>query len=196
MTGLVGLVIVLGFGAACDEASAQRRRDSLAPVSCFEHADNAQLAEQSAIQLCAGVPSDAPGRCYAAGVDTYHELATQKLLRLCTAATSLQPLDCYAGLSAEGQLTEDQIVSYCTTTCPESPPPPQASNPACLQQALDRTELALQQAGELCQASSSAGPVDCYLAGEALHTISDSSLVQLCAEVVRCQYYYTTTPGY
>ncbi len=192
-TGLAGLVVVLFLA---HDASAQVRRDSLGPVRCFELVDAAQLAEQSAISLCAGAISEAPGRCYAVGIDEFHELSSQKVQQLCVAATSLEPLECYGRLSTEGVLTEDQIISYCATTCPVSPPPPQSSDPACLQEALDRTDLSLQSAGELCADSSSAGPVACYVAGDAIETLADTQLIQLCAEQVRCQYYNSSASPY
>ena len=186
----VVVIALLVAGAACKrQAVAQVMRDPLGPVQCFEIVDAKQLSEQSGIELCTAALSDAPGRCYAQAVDEFHELSTQKILQLCSRATSTEPVACYARLAATGVLTEDQMIAYCTTTCALGPPPPEASNAACLSEAMSRTNLSLQLAGELCDRAASAGPVQCLLAGQDLHKIADSSLITLCAESRRCQYY-------
>lgn len=143
----------------------------------------------SGIQLCAGALSDAPGRCYSESVDRFHELSDAKVLQLCTGATSTEPARCYAALRARGTYTEDQMVTYCATRCAIAPPPPQVSDPACLNQAITRTNLALQAAGQLCLGASSTGPVECFLAGQRIHKLADSTLVFMCAESTGCQYY-------
>lgn len=186
--GLVSGFLFLGAGCK-REASPQVVQDPLGPIRCFQIADSRQLAEQSAVELCTAALSEAPGLCYAGALDRFHELSTQKILQLCNRATSTEPLECYAHLDSLGQLTEDQIIAYCATSCALGPPPPEASHPACLAAATTQTDLSLQSAGELCLLSSSAGPVRCFLAGQDLHKIADSTLVTLCAESRRCQYY-------
>lgn len=200
--GAVG-ALVLAVGTSCRGAEAQQvTRDPLGPIRCFQRADDVELAEESAVSLCAGAINDAPGACYARGVDQFPTVATQKIQTLCTAATSLEPIECFTALDAQEVLTEDQMVAYCATTCPVSPPPPQAASAACLDLAIEETDLSLQHAGELCVGSSSAGPVQCYLTGEAENPeLSETSLIQLCAERVGCQILYqpgapTTAPGY
>ena len=182
-------MLLLACAAACRRSAvAQTTRDPYGPVRCFVIADRAQLSGQSAIELCAGALSDAPGACFASGLDRAHELSSQKLQALCTGATSLEPLDCYEHLHDTGKLTEDQIIDYCAPFCPLGPAPPQASNPDCLSDAMDRTNLALQTAAELCAGASSAGPVYCFLAGLDVHKIADSNLVKMCRERLQCQY--------
>lgn len=198
MTKAVPALLFALVAASCQrEAAAQQavERDPLGPVRCFTITTDRQLSEQSAIQLCAGMPNDAPGRCYSLGLDEAPGLSSQQLQQLCSAASDVDPLRCYQRLDAEGSLTDQQIIDYCRTTCPVGPPPPQASSPACLASALRDTQLALQTAGELCVNSSSAGPVACYLAGEDLQTLTDSQLVQLCAEQFQCQYYNAAPTG-
>jgi hypothetical protein len=190
---LAVLVVASAIAAAsgCQrDAAAQVPYDPLGPIHCYQLATSAELSSNQAVQLCAAALTDAPGRCYAVAVDQFRELASQKIQQLCHAATSLEPLACYARLDALGTLTEDQIVSYCTTACSLGPPPAQVASSACLDAAVRYTNLSLQSAGELCQASRSAGPVQCYLAGVDLHYLADNTLVQLCAEARRCQYTY------
>ncbi len=184
------MITCLGLlSTACGRnASAQNELDPLSPVQCFQIVDAKNLSNQSALELCAGAISDAPGRCYAEAIDQLHSLSSQQIMQLCQSATSMDPIACYARLDAIGTLTGDQMIGYCTTACPVGPPPPESSSPACLGTAVERTQLALQTAGELCLGSRSAGPVDCYLAGRELQTLADSQLVQLCAETTRCQY--------
>jgi hypothetical protein len=183
------------LAAACQGgALAQTTSDPLGPVRCYEIADAAQLAGDSAIQLCAGALSDAPGRCYAGAIDRFHGLSTQEVLQLCHGATSLEPLSCFAHLDATHELTEDQMIEYCTTACPLGPPPSEVASPACLEVAMHRTGLALQSAGELCAASRSAGPAFCYVDGQKLHGVAESKLVALCTEANRCQYYNAAPP--
>lgn len=192
--GILLSLLLLASAAACRrDASAQTSADPYGPVRCFVIADAEQLSEDSAISLCTGAISDAPGRCYEYGIDNAHELSSQKLVTLCTGATSIEPMSCYERLHATGTLTEDQVVTYCQTRCGIGPPPPQASDPECLEVALRRTTLALKTAGELCLGSSSAGPVYCFLAGLDLHKVSDSKLVGLCREIRSCQYVNETS---
>lgn len=193
LVALRRVVVCLFFvqlAAACQrEASAQAiRRDPLAPVGCFQIVDRLQLAEDNAILLCQGAFNDAPGRCYAQAVDRFHELSQQQVLNLCARATSTEPIDCYARLDATGELTSSQIIAYCTVFCPVGPPPPEASSPDCLSDAVNLTDLSLQNAGELCVGSSSSAPVQCFLAGQNLQQLSDSKLIDLCAQLQQCQY--------
>ncbi len=185
------LAVLVSVATGCQrEASAQVAYEPLGPVQCYRIADDALLDTDHAVQLCAAALTDAPGRCFAIAIDQFRELSTQKVLSLCRAATSLAPLSCYARLDALGTLTEDQMIQYCTTTCSLGPPPAQVSAPACLDAAVRYTNLSLQSAGELCQASRSAGPVQCFMAGLDLHELAENTLVQLCAESRRCQYEY------
>lgn len=185
------LAVLVSAGVGCNqEARAQVATDPLGPLYCYQIAVAAQLDLDHAVQLCSAALSDAPGRCYAVALDRFHGLASQKILQLCRAATSLAPVSCYARLDSIGTLTEDQMIAYCTTACSLGPPPAQVASPACLDGAARFTDLSLQSAGELCQASRSAGPVQCYIAGQQLHELADSKVVQLCAESRRCQYTY------
>lgn len=190
---LAVLVSISALSAApgCQQdVSAQVPYEPLGPVQCYQLATDAELASDNAVQLCAAALTDAPGRCYAVAIDQFRELASQKILSLCRAATSLEPISCYARLDALGTLTEDQMVDYCTTRCSLGPPPAQVASPACLDAAVRYTNLSLQSAGELCEASRSAGPVQCFIAGDNLHYLAESTLVALCAEARRCQYTY------
>jgi hypothetical protein len=204
MLRIATLLAAMIAAAGCQRpAEAQEvTRDPLGPLRCYQLADDAELASDTAIDLCAGALSDAPGGCYLRAVDQFPSVATQKLQILCAGATSLEPLACFTQLDAQEELTEDQMVTYCATACPLAPPPPEASSAACLDLALEQTELTLQQAGELCALSSSAGPVQCYLAGDANNPeLSDSNLIRLCAEQFGCQYRYqagapATAPAY
>lgn len=194
-------LFIVSLAAACQrEASAQAiRRDPLGPIGCFNIVDDLQLSEDSAVRLCSGAISDAPGHCYAQAIDRFHELSQQKVLDLCARATSTEPAECYGRLAATGELTEDQIIAYCTVFCPIGPPPPESSSPSCLSDAVNLTDLALQSAGELCLGSSSSGPVQCFLAGQNMQQVADTKLIDLCAEVQQCQYYGgygSTTPTY
>lgn len=182
-------VLVLCVCAGCQrEAVAQVTREPTAPVRCFVIADAAQLSEQSAIELCSGAINDAPGRCYATGVAQLPQVSTTKVQLLCRAATSLEPLACYTQLAANGTLTEDQMIGYCTTRCPLGPPPAQASSGDCLDAAPEQTNLSLQSAGELCAGATSAQPVGCFVAGLDLQKVADSNLITLCRERVSCQF--------
>jgi len=184
--------LVLGSSGCRREAEAQVSpaiQDPLGPINCFRLVDAAQLSGQSALELCSGALTDAPGRCYVESVDRFHELSTQQIMNLCNRAVSTGPVDCYDHLARTGKLTESQIIGYCTTTCGVGPPPAEASSPACLASAIAYTDLSLQSAGELCLASISTDPVQCFLAGQDLHKVADSSLIQICAQSRRCQYY-------
>jgi hypothetical protein len=194
--GVVVLLVMLAGGQRDSEAQAPPvERDPLGPVRCYEIVVAEQLSSESAIELCSGAISDAPGRCFAGALNQFPGLTEQKVMSLCQGATSLQPLDCYARLDANEDLTEDQLIAYCGTFCPVGPAPPEASNPACLDLAVNDTDLALQSAGELCAGSSSAGPVACFAAGQDLEQIADSSLITLCRERFQCQYNYNAAPG-
>jgi hypothetical protein len=189
LRALLLAVLLASSATACRRAAiAQTTRDPYGPVRCFQIVDAKQLSGQSAIQLCTGALSDAPGQCYASGIDNEHELSSQKLQTLCTGATSLEPLACYRRLHGTGRLTEDQVIQYCAPFCPLGPAPPQASNADCLAEAMDNTNLALKSAGELCAGASSAGPVYCFNAGQDIHKIADSELITLCRERLQCQY--------
>lgn len=194
MSRAIVMIGVVLLGTACRRtADAQLIDDSLGPIRCFEIVDAMNLASQSALDLCTGATSDAPGRCYAELFDRF-PLTTQRMVALCRGATSLEPVACYEELAASETLTEQQIIGYCATTCPLGPAPPQASDPACLGAALERTNLALQTAGELCLSSRSAGPVDCYLRGVDVTTLADLQLIQLCAHTSSCQYLNAPPP--
>lgn len=192
--GLGGLLLVLTAAACQREADAQVTRDPLAPIRCFSIVVAREIASDTAIELCAGANSDAPAQCFAIADDRVPTLASSKAVTLCQRATSTDPIECYMDLAAQGVFTEDQMITYCRTTCPIGPPPPEVSSSACLSAAAD-TDLSLQLAGELCVRAASAGPVQCFLAGQNLHTVSDSKLINLCRETLDCQYYNTSPQG-
>jgi hypothetical protein len=197
---LVSLLLVAAVGCQ-RKVQAQVQEDPLAPIRCFQLV-NDELSTQSALELCVGALSAAPGQCFISADDAYPELADSKSIQLCRGATSLDPLTCFQELDARGTLTEDQMIAYCATTCPTGPAPPQSSSPDCVAAAEDRTDLTLQQIGQLCVASHSAGPVDCFNTGEAIGTLTEDQLLQLCTTAVGCQYLYGapiaggTVPGY
>lgn len=177
------------LGAACQrDARAQVPDDPLGPIGCFEAVDARGLASDTGLDLCTGATSVAPGQCFVATMDRRGDLTTQQMVQLCRGATSLEPLACFERLYAVGTLTANQVIEYCSTTCPLGPAPPQASDPACFGAALERTELATQTIGQLCQSARSAAPVDCFVVGQDVSELSDSQLVQLCAQVYSCQY--------
>lgn len=182
----------LAAGAACQrEAAAQVVDDPLAPIACFEIIDARNIASETALDVCAAATSSAAGQCFAGALDRHHELSSQKIVQLCQRATSLEPLTCYERLAAEQTLTEDQILAYCTTSCPAGPAPAQSSDPACFALALERTTLSDQTIGELCLFSRSPGPAECFLQGQAVTELSDQQLVRLCAQRASCQYVIT-----
>jgi hypothetical protein len=186
----IACLFIIHLAAGCQRnADAQEiRRDYLGPIQCFNIVQAKQLSEQSSLELCTGAISDAPGRCYAQALDQFQELSSQQVQQLCTRATSTEPVECYRRLDATEDLTEQQMIEYCAVYCPVGPPPPQSSSSLCLSQAMETTDLALQSAGELCFGSSTAGPVQCFLAGQNLYKVADSSLISLCRERVYCQY--------
>jgi hypothetical protein len=195
--GLACTVSLALLGAACRrEAVAQPPADPLGPIGCFELADAKGLASETALDLCGGATSVAPGECYVGAVDRVHVLTTQKIIQLCRRATSLEPLACFERLHATGTLTEDQVLDYCAMRCPLGPAPAEASNPECVAGALERTNLANQTIGELCTRSRSAGPVECFVRGEEVSQLAESQLVQLCAERPSCQYVTAAPPAY
>jgi hypothetical protein len=188
-------LLLLGC-TGCEREVTAQSLDPVAPVSCFRIVDAMQLAEDSAIQLCASATNVAPGTCFALASQQFAQLATQKLLSLCADTTSTEPVACFARLATSGTLTEDQMVGYCATRCALGPPPPEASHPACLDQALRATTLTEQSAIELCRDAGSVGPVQCFLDGRTLHKVSDSKLITLCAESRSCQYYNAVPQSY
>jgi hypothetical protein len=189
-------VALLLFGcASCRHEVSAQSLDPIAPVRCFRIVDAVHLAEDSAIELCAGAANDAPGSCYALASQQFGQLGSNKLLTLCAGTTSTEPVACFARLAASGALTEDQMVDYCATRCRLGPPPPEASHPACLDQALRTTSLTSQSAAELCRGARSDGPVQCFVEGRTLQKVSDSKLVELCVEARPCQYYNAPPPS-
>jgi len=185
--------LVLGSAGCKHEAEAQGygevQQDPVGPINCFRIVDAAQLSGQSAAELCTSALTDAPGRCFVDSQDRFHELAEQDSMNLCDRATTTTPVDCYGRLRAEQVLTKDQMIDYCRTYCSLGPPPPEASNPACLADAINYTDLSLQSAAELCLRSRTTYPVTCFNEGQTLHKIADSTLWQMCSEQRRCQYY-------
>jgi hypothetical protein len=189
--------LVLAVVAGARAVDAQAYIDPMGPVRCFALANTSGLAEDNAIALCGGAPSEAPGRCYAEAAARLTELSTLQLQELCTNATSTQPIECYTHVYDAGTVTEDQVIAYCTTTCPIGPAPAQAPSPACFAAAVEQANLPHQTASELCTYSRSAAPVQCLIAGRDLPPgISDSKLVQLCVQSQRCQYYNVAPQGY
>lgn len=186
-----GLAAALAlFAAACQRNSeAQVALDPLGPVHCFQIASAKGLSDSSAIGLCAGASSAAPGQCYSDGVDRFTGIASQKIQQLCAGATSDEPLACYARLSADltEPMSEDQMVAYCAPRC-AGPPPAAPSAANCLDIARDQTGLPSQTAGELCSGSRSATPVQCFVGGATLERrLANAQLVQLCRPTISCQ---------
>lgn len=185
LTAMLG--VMLSDAGCRKQAEAQVAMDPLGPIDCFLIVDDMEIASTSAIDVCAGATSDAPGRCMEAGIDT-GVLTTQQTIDLCRGATSLAPFACFEQLSDRGTLTNDQMIDYCGMRCPLGPPPPEAGNAECLGAALDRADLPEQSSAELCVRAASAGPVDCFVAGLDTTELADSQLIQLCAETTSCQY--------
>jgi hypothetical protein len=183
----VVLVSVVLSETGCRRAAEAQATDSLGPIECFRIADAMGISSTSAIQLCAGATSVAPGQCLAAAIDR-GVLTTQQMVQLCREATSNASFECFDQLSAIGTLTNNQMIEYCGMRCPLGPPPPEAGNAECLATALDRGNLSHQTAAELCLLATSAGPVDCFVAGENVTQLPNSQLIQLCAKTRSCQY--------
>ncbi len=188
----VACLFIVQLAAACQrEAGAQGYqvvREPLGPIECFNIVMGQQLSEQSSLELCTGAISDAPGRCYAQALNEFRGMSSQQVQQLCTRATSTEPVSCFRRLAATEDLTIQQMIDYCAVYCPVGPPPPQSSSSVCLADAMEHTDLALQTAGELCLGSSDSGPVRCFIAGQALQRVADSSLVSLCRQRIYCQY--------
>jgi hypothetical protein len=175
------------------EALAQNADPALGPIACFEQVSGL-VASQTGIELCRAATSATPGQCFVEASRRATELTTNEVVVLCAGATSLDPLDCYERLQARGTVTENQAIGYCAPQCPIGPAPAESSSAACIGDALDRTELAEQTAGELCRSSRSALPVECYLRGETSTQLSDSQLVDLCQQNYSCQYVNAAAP--
>jgi hypothetical protein len=183
---LLGL-LVLGQGCQ-GSATAQPQDDPLGPIRCFEIVSALDLSSQSGLELCAGATSAMPGQCYAYLDAQRPELTDGKRLTLCQGATSMDSVACYERLRAGEELTEDQMIAYCATSCPVGPAPAQTSSPACFENATDRSDLSEQQATDLCVGSRSAGPANCFEVGEDLTELTESQLVGLCRQRYSCQY--------
>lgn len=181
------LAAMLSYASCQRDSEAQVVADSLGPIDCFQVADEIGIASTSAVELCAGATSVAPGQCLAAAVDR-GVLTIQQIVELCQGSTSLESFSCFDELAAMGTLTNQQMIEYCGMRCPLGPPPPEAGNPQCLAAALDNADLTAQSGAELCLLATSASPVDCFVAGEAGTRLPDSQLIQLCAERTHCQY--------
>jgi hypothetical protein len=180
-------LLLLALGSCQRDALAQNADPALGPIACFEQV-NGDVASQTGIELCRAATSAAPGQCFVEASSRASGLTTNEMVVLCAGATSLDPLDCYQRLVARGNLTENQAIGYCAPQCPLGPAPAESSSPQCVGDGLDRTQLAEQSVGELCRASRSATPVECFLRGEASTQLSDSQLVDLCQQQFSCQY--------
>lgn len=177
------------LAAGCQrDAGAQVPDDPLGPIRCFELVEARGLASTTALDLCTGATSSAPGQCFVAATDRHGWLTTLQIVRLCRAATSIEPVQCFERLDAAGTLTSEQILGYCATSCPMGPAPPEASDAGCFAVALERANLSAQMAGELCRNSRSAGPATCFMRGEDETALTESQLVQLCTHMWSCQY--------
>lgn len=188
---VLACVAVLGVTSR-REAEAQVVRDPLGPLACFEIAVAQGLANQTALELCAGAISSAPGQCFALA-NARQDLASQQIVELCRRATSTEPLACFEELEASGGLTNDQMVGYCATRCAVGPAPSEVNNAACFAGAVETMALADQQARELCLGSQSTAPVQCFAAGEDVTALTELQLIQLCGETRSCQ--YVTAPA-
>lgn len=192
------VVALLGVSsiASCEQrpARAQGADPALGPVECYELVQGVGLASTTGIELCTAATSSVPGECFVAAADRHPDLATTEMITLCRGATSMEPLACFESLEAEGTLTNDQMIEYCSMRCPLGPAPPQSSSAACVQQGLERTDLAAQMVGELCINSRSAGPVVCYVRGTTSTQLTTGQLVTLCAQRFSCQYVNTPPP--
>jgi hypothetical protein len=186
---MLGVTIGLALlaGACRRDAEAQIAHDPLGPIRCFEIAAERDLASTTAINLCIGATTVAPGECFALA-DDRGVLTEQQIVQLCRFATSNEPYACFDRLMAVGTLTNDQMIDFCATQCALGPPPAEAGNAECLAAALERADLAIQMAGELCTQALSAGPVDCFVTGENVSALTQSQLIQLCARTTSCQY--------
>ncbi len=181
-------LLVATLGAGCQgKARAQPAESASAPIECYEVVADL-VASTTGVDLCTSATSRMPGECFVAAMNRHDDLATDESVMLCRGATSFQPLLCFEELEADGTLTNDQMISYCAMQCPIGPAPAQSSSPACVQEGLERTDLSAQMVGELCIASHSAAPVDCYLRGDTTTQLTTGQLVYLCAQRYSCQY--------
>jgi hypothetical protein len=174
-------------GGCQGKAIAQQPDPALGPIMCFEFTSDL-LASETGLELCTAATSSTPGACFMEATRRHGDLTTVQKVRLCRGATSFDTIECFEHLEADGTLTNDQILDYCAMTCPLGPAPPQSSSAACVDEGLERTQLATQQVGELCFNSRSAGPVFCYLRGTESTQLTNSQLIQLCAQRFSCQY--------
>ena len=187
------LLLLLVVASCKHEALAQNADPALGPIACFEQVSGL-VASQTGVELCRAATSATPGQCFVEATNRANGLTTNEIVVLCAGATSLDPLDCYERLQARGTVTENQAIGYCAPQCPLGPAPAESSSAACIGDALDRTQLAQQSAGELCRYSRSATPVECYLRGESSTQLSDSQLVTLCQQNFSCQYVNAAAP--
>lgn len=180
-------ILLLAMTSCRREAVAQGADPALGPIACFEMV-RGLVSSQTGIELCRAATSAVPGQCFVEASTRATALTTNDMVRLCAGATSLDPLDCYQRLVARGTITNNQALGYCAPQCPFGPAPAESSSAACMNDGLDRTQLAAQSVGELCKLSRSATPVECFLRGETATQLTNSQLVQLCQQSFSCQY--------
>jgi len=179
---LIRVAVIGGVYFVAREARAQQQ-DPTAPLACYEAATDEGLVSLSAKQLSLGASSIAPAQCYDIASDQLG-FVDPNAVRLCQAATSTDPAACAAQLDAQTTLEEPAVVAYCAALAWPLVVSPSAGSPACIQAALDQTQLSDPQAAQLCTGSSSAGPVQCYLQGEDALVVSDDDLIDLCTQYV------------
>ena len=183
------VLLLMAAGCQREAAAQQAASNPLGPVQCFQAvtAIGVSLAESDAITLCGGAINASPAQCFVTAT-AQTGLSQQQSEQLCYRTTTLEPLACYANLAASNQFTEQQMIDFCASQCAAGPPPPQTSNAACVDVAINRAGLSLQKAGQLCFGARSAGPGYCFVDGERTSTLSGDQLINLCADTTHCQY--------
>jgi len=165
--------------------AAQPTTEEFAALRCYQQAtaENA-ITGESARELCLGAGSTAPAACFAtvkrqAGVT---DLAAVQVCRGATDPTA--PAACLQQLQRDTSLPTNEAVTYCAARALIPVPPGGGGDPACVDYALDHTQLTSLDALRVCAGSTSTEPARCVEWGEDHLRVDHLKLVSLCAPVV------------
>lgn len=172
---------ILWLALAAAPASAQQG-DPIAPVQCYQVADDRGLSSANAQFLCAGATSDAPARCLALAQER-GELSDQQALQLCRFASSPNPAICASRLSETTTLSNDDIIYACTETRLIPYVRTFASDPSCIEAAVEYPDIPSQLAVRLCSGADSAAPLACYVDANNTTGLTNDQIVDLCAPI-------------
>ncbi len=158
-------------------------QQGIGPVQCHVRAtDEFGLAASAAKELCVGAFDDTPARCIDQVVDRI-DFVTPNAVAICRGALTTDPADCAARLEDTTDLDDSQIASSCAAQRWPFFEPPGSGSPACVEAALDRTDVSDFEAVRLCRGATSTDPVACYELGDDETALSGPDLVDLCATV-------------